>query len=434
MEALKGETSDDAVMDGEQGPDQAGPDPWKTLSLCPVCIPGEMLLKRDFNRRDPSKKAILSDTTPAFDATSAERFRTCLNYVLTNSPVDLLTADDVEGYAPLRAWLASYMSERGVPCEKENILIVDSYMEAMSLLCRAVVRPGQTVLIVNPYVASNMSFLFCTGARIHRVPVNELGIDLDALDKTAAETKPRFLCVTPVFHDPTGAVMAPEVRKGILECAERHNFLVIENGYTDEFCYSGRLIPSLKSQDTRGRVVYVGSFGKFLFPELQVGWMVASESAMKALVPVKHCMDLRTSTVLQAACYEFCRWGYLDNHMVRMRKVYSRRRDTMADSFKQHMPKGVVWHISEGGPVVWLTLPPGLDSWLLYDKAKQEGVHRGPGPVFYLPANMGRSSIRLAYSSAPEHEIAEGVRILGGIIADEMRSLEVRKKQPAAGQ
>lgn len=390
-------------------------DPWNKLSSCHVCIPGELLLKGDPGK-DVSREVMLSDAIPAFDEVSARRFRTCLNYVLTNSPVDLLTADDVEGYLPLRSWLASYMTERGVSCTENNILIVDGYLEALSLVCRAVIRPGDVVLVEDPCATSTISFLFCSGARIHAVPVNRTGIDLAALEEAAAKLKPKLMCVTPVFHDPTGAVMPPDVRKGLLECAERHEFLIVENGYTDEFCYSGRLISPLKAQDTSGRVIYAGSLGRLLFPEVRVGWIAASIAAMRTLVPVKHCMDLRTSTVLQAACYEFCRWGYLGNHILRMRKLYIRKRDAMLKSLKEFMPEGVSWHISEGGPVAWLTLPPSLKSPILYEKARQAGVHVGPGTAFFLEEDRGEPYLRLAYSSTPEEQIGPGIRILGEAI------------------
>jgi DNA-binding transcriptional MocR family regulator len=396
-------------------------DPWSRLSLCHLCIPGEMLLKGD-SGKSADREVMLSDATPAFDGVSARRFRMCLNYVLTNSPVDLLTADNVERYLPLRAWLASYMTERGVSCTENNVLIADGYLESLSLVCRALIRPGDTVLVEDPCASSNISFLFCSGAKIHAVPVNQTGIDLAALEEMAASLKPKLVCVTPVFHDPTGAVMPPEARRDLLECAERNDFLILENGFTDEFCYSGRLISPLKAQDTCGRVLYAGSLGRLLFPEVRVGWIVASDAAIRALTPVKHCMDLRTSTVLQAACYEFCRWGYLGNHILRMRKLYIRKRDAMAESLRNFMPEGVSWHLSAGGPIAWLTLPPGLKSPVLYEKSRQAGVHVGPGTAFFLDETRGDPYLRLAYSRTPENEIALGVEILGQVIRDLLTS------------
>lgn len=391
---------------------------WDGSTPCAGCQAGPTLVERLGNTGSPD--SFLSDTSPAFDELSAERFRTSLNYTLTNHPRHVAGIDDVLGYRPLRRWLASYMAERGVHCTESNVLMVDSFSQTLTLLCRAFLRAGDTVLVQNPCKAADVSTLYCMG--IHLSPIHSTadGLCLERLEETVAEVKPRLAVVSPLFHDPTGATMSPECRKVFLECAERNDFMVLENGFTDEYCYSGRLIPPLKAQDTSSRVVYASSFSRLLFPEVRVGWVVVPDAAVGVFGSVMKCMDMGPSAILQAACYDFCKSGYLEAHTARIRRLYRSRREALMQSLIQYMPPGIRWQVSEGGWMGWVRLPRGLKRDEVWAQAREAGVHLGNGQVWYVGPYDTADYIRLSYSNACEKQIAEDVRALGSVIAKEM--------------
>jgi DNA-binding transcriptional MocR family regulator len=176
----------------------------------------------------------------------------------------------------------------------------------------------------------------------------------------------------------------------------------------------------LKALDTRGHVIYIGTFSKILFPGLRLGWVVAPVSLRERLEAAKELADIQTSALIQAAVYHFCERRFLERHLTRIAAEYSRRRRRLLDALSQRMPKDVRWTEPQGGFSLMLTLPQGLSSTALLPRAIARGVSFTPGPAFFVDRG-GEQWLRLSFSAVPLSRIDEGVRRLGDAIRDARR-------------
>lgn len=364
---------------------------------------------------------VLSRLVPWWDEVSAERMRLCVNYVLQRDGNTLLGYGETEGYLPLREWLASYMCRKGVPADAGDVLVVSGFQQGMDLICRTLLSPGDVVLTENPTYAGAFACLRAAGARISGIPVTPAGLDLGVLAEQAERQRPKMVYVMPTFHNPTGYTMDLSSRLKLLELADRYGFVIVEDGYCDDLCHSGSFIPPIKAHDRSGRVLYLNSMSKLLFPGMRIGWVVAARPVLGALVAIKRAADLNCSPILQAALHEFCRMGYLRAHLARARRVYRSRRETMVKAMKQYFPPGVTWHAAEGALVAWVTLPPAVDCRVLLADAARAGVWFAPGVDFFVDGG-GEHNLRLSWCNATPAEITTGVRILGQLLRARMQA------------
>jgi 2-aminoadipate transaminase len=325
----------------------------------------------------PLAKYNFGPVAPPMDGLSVERFRSCLNSVLVNDAERALGYDESEGYAPFRRWLASYMNARGVECSEENILVVAGYQQGIALIARALLNPAETALVEDPAYPDTRSALRLHGAKVQGIPIGQDGPDVGMLTEVVPSMRPKLFCVTPLWQNPTGIVMSRGSRKALLALSERYGFVIVEDGFTDEFCYSGRLIPPLSAEDRSCRVVYVGSMSKLLFGGLRL--------------------------------------GYLESHILRIRKLLAARREAMVQAMEEFFPDEVTWHAPEGGLSTWVTLPRGIDSDQVATGCAMGGVIVAPGRPFSL---YGRTmnNLRMSYSLCQEDAISEGIKIVGDVL------------------
>jgi DNA-binding transcriptional MocR family regulator len=358
---------------------------------------------------------ILSRLVPWWDQRSAERMRMCINYVLQRDHTVLLDYGPTEGYQPLREWVATYMGKKGVSAEPGEVLIVSGFQQGMDVICRTLLNPGDVVFTQDPTYVGAVACLRAAGVRIRGIPVTSAGLDLESLAALAQQERPKMVYVMPAFQNPTGVTMDLATRLKLLEYADRFDFVVVEDGFSDELCHPGSFIPPLKAHDRSGRVLHVNSMSKLLFPGLRIGWVVAPRHAVAALAAAKRTADLNCSPILQAALHEFCRLGYCRLHLARARRIYQTRRKAMVSALEQYFPPSVEWYAGEGGLAAWVTLPPGVDSVHLYEEAARAGVWICPG-VDYFVHGGGERNLRLVWCSATPREIDAGVRILGELL------------------
>jgi 2-aminoadipate transaminase len=358
---------------------------------------------------------VLSGSTLAFDRLSAERLRSCLNYVLANYPHKLLAYGDTEGYRPLRQWLADYMTDRGVATSADEVLLTGGFQQGLTLLCSTFLNPGEVVLTENPGYPGVLMCLLHGGAKVRGLGMTPYGVDVGQAEEMILRFRPRFLCIMPFCQNPTGVTMDTQTRKCLLRLAKDEEVMIVENGFTDELSYSGRLVPPLKAEDRGGCVVYMGSLSDILFPGLRIGWVTASRPIIQALALSKRAIDPFSSPVLQAACYEFCRQGYFTTHLGRIRKIYSRKRELVSQALQKYLPLGAEFRVSEGRMSVWVTLPEGVDSTELYREARALGTSFVPGSAFFFNGG-GERNLLISYSGASEQGIMQEIKTLGDLI------------------
>jgi len=367
---------------------------------------------------------------PSEDSFPVEEFRLCCNAVLRSEGRRIMQLGSTDGYEPLKRVLMEMLRGEGLNVRSEQILITGGCQQAIDLICKAFLRPGDSVALENPAYPGAMAIF--SGARVRMLAVGvetdarrsgHAGLDVDALESVLMQNRVKFIFITPEFHNPTGTTLPVAERRRLLEIATRYQVPVIEDYIYARLRLRGSAIPSLKSLDRTGNVIHIDSFSKIAFPGLRVGWCVGPESVIERLRVVKQTTDLHTDQLSQAALAEFVRRGHLARHLAKMKKVYRGRLEALETALEKHMPEDASWSRPEGGMSIWVTLPPGLDAGELLIHVRERGVHFVPGRYFYFQ-NPQPNTLRLGFAGLDEKKITRGVQTLA-----EMLKVELRKRQ-----
>jgi len=341
-----------------------------------------------------------------------DRLRRCLDEALREDGAGLLQYGPPAGYEPFRALLAQRMRLVGVHVDTEDILVVNGAQQGLDLFCRALLDPGDAVVVESPTYANLLPVLRLHRAEAIPVAMTPDGIDLDRLESVLAARRVKFLYTMPHFQNPTGITTPLAHRHRLLEIAARRELTILEDGYEEDLRWDGGEMLPLRALDSTGRVCYLGTFSKGLVPGFRVGWLVAQRGLLAHLAALKRTTDYHTSLVLQAGLAAFCRKGDYDSHLRRLRRVYRARMLAARHAFETYLPVGVRWRVPEGGYCIWVELPSEVSEDELGARLARDGVHVTLGRHFFsgAPAYGG---CRMSISRTSEDEIDAGVAILG---------------------
>ncbi len=245
------------------------------------------------------------------------------------------------------------------------------------------------------------------------------GLDLDHLQRILETQKPAFLYTMPNFHNPTGITTDQVHREKLLSLCEAHRLPIIEDAFEEEMKYFGKVPLPIKSMDRLHLVIYVGTFSKVLFPGIRIGWIAAEKEAIERLVSIKKFSDLSTSSLMQAALYEFCQQGCYSRHVKRMHREYRKRMHTAIMALREHLSgfKKVFWNEPVGGYLIWLHFRDAkLDEAGLKQVFLRNGVIMAPGSYFFS-GSFSHPHFRISISTLNEKEIKEGISRLGKAIS-----------------
>ena len=364
---------------------------------------------------------------PAPEFFPVEELMACSQTALRREGHEILNLGASDGYAPFKAAILDLLRRDGIPAKDETVLITAGCQQALDLIAKAFVRPGDTVVLENPTYPGASGVFNGVRARVLGVPVrthaepdSPLGLDLDALESTLTANRVKLIVLTPDFQNPTGTSMPVASRRRVLELAGRYMVPVVEDHVYARLHSRDERIPSLKQLDRSNLVIHIDSFAKSGFPGLRVGWIIAPPTAIERLRLVKQMTDLHTDQLAQATLAEFLKRGLFQKHLTRMRKIYSDRLNALDEALRKNMPEGVRWVRPEGGMAFWLELPAGFDASELMIHARERGVLFAPGRYFYVQSPMP-NTLRLGFASLNEKQIARGVSILADLLRVEMR-------------
>lgn len=345
-----------------------------------------------------------------------EPFRAAVDAALVAEGKKLLQYGPAAGHPPLRDYIAERLRARGVTAERDNVLIVNGSQQALDLVCRTLLDPGDRVAVESPTYTIVLPLLAHYQTRVFGVPMGGRGIQVDALESALArEPGLRLLYTMPTFHNPTGITADLETRERLLALAARYGFPVVEDDFDSELRFEGEALPPLKALDARDGTIHIGTFSKGLFPGLRLGWIVAPRDAVEAITQSKLIADYHTGLLLQASVLEFCRAGHYDRHLDRLVGIYRDKNRALLDALSRHLPADASWTKPEGGFAFWLTLPSGMSSETVARDASREGVLVTPGHHFFADAN-GDRFLRLSISRVPVERIEDGVERLGAVL------------------
>ncbi len=369
---------------------------------------------------------------PAPEVFPVEEVRAATDRVLRDHGTTALQYTTTEGYPPLRELLVRHMSRYGVEVRPENVLITSGSQQALDLIGKLLINPGDRVLTEAPTYLGALQAFNAYQADYLPVPIDDDGMDVDVLEKQL-RGGPKFVYALPNFQNPAGVTLSMERRRRLVERAAHYGIPIVEDDPYGQLRYEGEHFPSLVKLDAEthgcangeraftGNVLYLSTLSKTLAPGLRVAWVVAPEVVISKLVQIKQGTDLHTSTFCQYVAHEVAKGGFLDKHVRRIRTVYGERRNAMLRALDRHAPPGVRWTRPGGGLFLWATLPDGFDTLELLDEAIAEKVAFVPGAAFY-PCGGGERTMRLNFSYASPGVIEEGIKRLCRVIEGKLEN------------
>lgn len=355
----------------------------------------------------------LAGSSPTAETFPVAEFKQALGEVLDTDGGYAFSYGESEGYYPLRAILADFSrAQYRIACTPGEILITSGAQQALDLIAKALVRPGDTVLTEMPSYIGIRSVFPMHGAKLLGVPVERDGLDLGLAAWYAERYRPRLLYTMPVYQTPTGVCLSSEKRKKLLALAEEFDFYIVEDDLFSDLNLKGERLLPLKSEDTAGRVLYVKSFSKLLMPGVRTGYVVSPPALFEKLAAAKYATDISGSGFLQRALAVYFRNGCWGGNVRELNKVYRARLDETLRAVSGWRRFGVEAHDARGGFGLWLTLPANLSDREVYYLCREKQVLLAPGSAFYLsPTADYAHHLRLSFASTDR--LGEGLRIVG---------------------
>ena len=349
----------------------------------------------------------------------------CIEKVFKTNIHNALQYGTTEGLPLLRNVLAQRMRDKkGIDCEMHDILITGGAQQALSFVAFNLLDPGDTYITSAPTYLGALQAFHAYQGNCECIPMNDQGIDIESLRRNLKRLHrtgitPKFLYAVATFQNPSGESISLEHRKELIEIASEYDFLIIEDDPYGELVFEGESIPSIKSLDTKGRVIYIGTFSKVLAPGFRLAWVIASEEIINKFALTKQSSDLCSNMFVQYIAYEYIKGGYLDTQIQHIKVLYRHKRDVMIKALEDYFPKGAKWTVPGGGMFLWVTLPKNVNTRLMFKRAVANKVAYVVGDAFY-PDSSNYNSMRLNFSYAEDDVMREGIKRLAEVIKEEM--------------
>ena len=319
-----------------------------------------------------------------------------------------------EGYPPLVASLKDYLTRtEKLDFSGNELIILSGGQQCADLVAKLFVNEGDTVVVESPSFVGCMNAFRSYGARLKGIPLEEDGVSLEALEAAFAQGGVSFFYLISTFQNPSGVTTSHEKRLAIYELAKRYGVMVFEDNPYGELRYEGEWIPSIKSGDDEGRVIYAGSFSKTLAPGMRVGYLVYPKALQQSFKIAKQGVDVHSSTIYQLVTHEFLTQCDYSGHVAALKLRYRDKMNLMAAEMAACFHPKVRWKKPEGGFFIMAWLPEGMDSLPFVHEAIRRKVITVPGSAFTTDPEQPNNGVRLNFSAPSEEQIVIGAEILG---------------------
>lgn len=353
---------------------------------------------------------------PSAEAFPSELISKISSDILKSDPIAALQYSITEGYTPLRDSLKKWMGERNCfNSEIDDLIITSGAQQSNELACKIFCSDGDTLICEAPSFIGSLNAFKSYNVNIQGVDVEDDGIDLNKLEDVLKKNpSSKMIYLIPNFQNPTGNTMSFEKRKAVYELAVKYDLIILEDNPYGDLRFKGEDVPSIKSLDREGRVIYSGTFSKILAPGLRVGYASAPKEIIQKMVVCKQVSDVHTNIWAQQICDRFLKEADLDSHFAKLKSIYKSKCELMQKCIKENFSADIKVTDPEGGLFIWATLPEKTDMMSFCTKAvEQYKVAVVPGTAFMISENDKTNSFRLNFSTPSSAQIEEGCRILG---------------------
>lgn len=354
---------------------------------------------------NPSNSALEPDVVRGLACEAIDRYGT-----------NALQYGGTEGLPGLRAGIADYLSSTaGVRCTADNILPVQGSSQAFDLLLKALIDPGDVILVESPTFLGAIQAMRIYKAQLIAMPMDEGGVIVDEVEKLVQKHHPKMMYIIPTFQNPTGRTLSLPRRKALAEMAAKYGFIIAEDDPYRDLRYEGEPLPSISSFDEEGWVVYLSSFSKYIAPGLRVGAAAVPHAGLlRKMVIGKQSSDVHSPILTQAIVELYLEKGLLPDHLTRICGEYRKQLTAMLEGFA-FFPEGTKHTLPQGGLFVWAELPEGMDAMAALNRAIEQNVAFVPGTHFY-PDGGHANTLRLNFSMQEADVIRAGMERLGRAI------------------
>jgi len=360
--------------------------------------------------RDGAAPCAFRPGIPALDEFPRDLWARIAARQYRQSKFDLFSYGNPAGHPPLRRAIAEYLrAARGVNCSWEQVIVTSGSQQALDLAARVLLDPGDTAWVEDPGYFGARGAWTAAGVHCAPVPVDDEGLSIAHAEKLAPQA--RMAYVSPSHQYPLGFTMSLSRRMALLAWARRRSAWIAEDDYDSEFRYAGRPLAALQGLDTAGRVIYIGTFSKVLFPALRLGYMVAPAGTVDAFASARALADRHPPGPSQALVAEFLAEGHFARHVRRMRTLYAERQAALVSAARREWDGLLDVAPADAGMHLVAWLPKGSDDREISNRAAAAGIAAPPLSAYYS-ARATRPALLLGYAAISARKIHEGARRL----------------------
>lgn len=361
---------------------------------------------------------------PAPETFPVEDIKEIVMEILDKNGPDGLQYGTTEGDPLLRKLLVERHNRQGLNIGVENLIITTGSQQAIDIIARILIDPGDYVLCGLPSYLGGLNAFSVYGAKLKGISLDEHGMKTDELEETIITLKElgkkiKFIYVIPDFQNPAGITLPDSRRIKIIELAEKYDLLIVEDSPYREVRFEGEAQKLMNELDKSGRVITLCTFSKIFAPGFRVGWVIGNPDILERMVMAKQTADLCTSPFVQKIIALYIQKGLLDKNLTKTIELYRERRSFMVECFKKYMPSEVRWTEPQGGLFLFVTLPSDIDADIIFKKAIEKNVAFVAGSTFFCN-NSGHNTMRINFSYSNNSDIETGVKRLSLVIKEEL--------------
>ncbi len=361
-----------------------------------------------------SKDSInLATVSPTPEMFPIAQFKQSLIEVLDRDKGNAFLYPEITGYEPFKESICNFLSKNyNINVPKDQILVISGGQQGIDIITKALISPGDTVLVENPTYSGAIAAFQSRGAKIIGIPMKKDGMDLEILNRYIQRYSPKFIYMMTNYQSPTTYSYSEDKKRELINLSKKYNIYIIEDDFLTDLNYDENIKLPLKSIDHTDNVIYIKSFSKIFMPGIRMGFMTVPEKLFKDIIKAKHTTDVSSSGFLQRAFDLFLRKGYWKKHIDTVKKVYKNKYNTMIQELDKLKKYDISFVKPNGGLSIWVKLPENIDCVELYNECEENNVAIVPGKIFFINDSIYSNYVRLSFGAVSNEEIVEGIRII----------------------